>query len=110
MSKAIIGSTELGQPTERVEVVPEPTVTTGNISLIVTSSQRSGGMTTVGPGDVYEITAPTGAGNSGGPVFDRNGKVIGIYTYGRADRETTRFAIPIKFGIDLLRIQRTTPN
>lgn len=109
LSRAIIGSTELQRPGQQVAVVPEPTVTGGNISLIVTSAQRSGGVTMLGPGDAYQLTVPTGPGNSGGPVFDRNGKVIGILTYGGA-RQTHSYGIPIKFGIDLLKIQRTSPN
>ena len=42
-------------------------------------------------------------------MFDRNGKVIGIFTYG-GRRETQTYAIPIKFGMDLLKVQRITPN
>ena len=110
LSLAIINSTELDRSGRHVELVPEPTVTAGNISLIVTSTQRSGGVTTIGPGDAYQLTVPSGSGNSGGPVFDRNGKVIGIYTYGSGNRETQTFAIPIKFGIDLLTVQRVSPN
>jgi serine protease Do len=109
MSRAVINSTELDRPNQQVQIVPEPTVTGGNISLILTSAQRSGGVTTIGPGDAYQLTAATGAGNSGGPVFDRNGKVIAILTYG-GPQQTHSHAIPIKFGIDLLKTQRTAPN
>ncbi|HEY6981662.1 trypsin-like peptidase domain-containing protein [Reyranella sp.] len=109
MSRALIPSTELGNRSQHQEVVPEPTVTSGNISLISTGVQRSGGLTTVGVGDAYQLTVPSTHGNSGGPVFDHTGKVIGIFTYGTA-RETTTYAIPIKFGIELFKVQRATPK
>jgi S1-C subfamily serine protease len=58
-------------------------------------------------GEIYQLTVPSGAGNSGGPVFDQQGKVVGIFTAGAPTRETTTFAVPIKFGIDLFKLQRT---
>ncbi len=55
-------------------------------------------------GDVYELSINSaGAGNSGGPVFDVDGKVIGIYTGGdRNEAATLSWAIPIRYGIELL--------
>jgi serine protease Do len=48
----------------------------------------------------------TGAGNSGGPIFNSRGKVIGLFTYGiSAGGANTSGAIPIKYGRDLLRAQ-----
>jgi len=105
-SQAVIRSTELGDKSQHVEVVPEPTVTTGNIALITTGVRSTGEGTTIGPGDTYQLTVPSSSGNSGGPVFDHTGKVIGIFTYGTS-RETTTYAIPIKFGLDLLKVQRS---
>ena len=57
-------------------------------------------------GDSYQLsTNETGGGNSGGPVFDEKGRVIGIYTYGRTTDVTLGFCIPIRFGMELMGTQ-----
>jgi serine protease Do len=58
-------------------------------------------------GDVIQMSInSTGAGNSGGPVFNKSGKVIGLFTYGRSKGgAATTEAIPIKYGRDLLMSQ-----
>ena len=104
---AVISSIEAGQAHQRIEVVPEPTVTAGNISRMSEAAQRTGSTITGGVmGETYQLTVPSGAGNSGGPVFDHDGKVIGLFTYGTR-RETTTFAVPIKYGLDLFKVQRS---
>ncbi|MBR1506417.1 MAG: trypsin-like peptidase domain-containing protein [Eubacterium sp.] len=40
-------------------------------------------------------TAPITNGNSGGPLLDSEGRVIGINTWGRVDGQNLNFAIPI---------------
>ena len=88
------------------EEIPAPTVTPGVISRIGQPYERHGTMETFGEmGDVYQLTAGTSAGNSGGPVFDSAGKVIGIFTYGTR-RETTTFAVPIRYARELLPDQK----
>ncbi len=94
------------------EFVPEPTVTPGVISLIsITHEERVLNGSIVGDqiiskaGDVYQLTAATSAGNSGGPVFDSNGKVIALFTYG-SSKETVTRAVPIHYGRDLMPVQR----
>jgi S1-C subfamily serine protease len=39
------------------------------------------------------ISAPANRGNSGGPVLDSNGLVVGVLTAGRQDAQNTNFAI-----------------
>ena len=55
-------------------------------------------------GDVYELSINSaGSGNSGGPVFDIDGKVIGIYTGGSSNSgNSLSWAIPIRYGMELL--------
>jgi S1-C subfamily serine protease len=50
----------------------------------------------------------TGAGNSGGPVFNEKGQVIGLFTYGasRQGDASVTFAVPIRHGRQLLNPQR----
>lgn len=41
------------------------------------------------------FSAPIVHGNSGGPVFNGNGKVMGIATLGREDALAMNYAIPV---------------
>jgi serine protease Do len=92
-------------------VIPEPTVLEGIISNI------SGGVVQKGPnvimvsseGEAYQLTVnATGPGNSGGPVFDSNGKVIGMFAFEKrgSGGEVVFFAIPIKSGWEVLKLNR----
>jgi hypothetical protein len=57
-------------------------------------------------GDTYQLSSnETGGGNSGGPVFDDRGRVVGIFTYGRHGDVTLLFCIPIRFGMELMGTQ-----
>ena len=48
------------------------------------------------------ISAPVTHGNSGGPVFDVEGKLVGIVQSGRTDVSAMNYVIPIKTIIDFL--------
>jgi S1-C subfamily serine protease len=105
---ALIKTMEAGELSQRMEIVPEPTVTEGLIGRLSGGQQQVAGVTTVGGmGDAYQLTVATGPGNSGGPVFDAAGKVIGLFTYGSTRAANVTFAVPIHYGRDLLQVQRT---
>ena len=77
----------------------EPTLTQGVLSAKKTVS---GGYT------VLQTDAATTHGNSGGPVFDEQGRVVGVATFGSVDPDTGRevaglnFAVPVSIVNELL--------
>lgn len=92
----------------QVTTVPTTTVTTGNIGRIIPESSDKN-LTYSSFGDAYQLTInATGAGNSGGPMFDDKGNVIGIFFAGKADAQGTKisFAVPIKYGLELMGITK----
>ncbi len=92
----------------QVTSVPTTTVTTGNIGRIIPASSDKN-LTYSSFGDAYQLTInATGAGNSGGPMFDDKGNVIGIFFAGKADAQGTKisFAVPIKYGLELMGITK----
>jgi S1-C subfamily serine protease len=85
--------------------VPEPTVTNGLIGRVV-RGEVSGATETETFGDSYQMTAnAAGTGNSGGPVFDDRGRVIGIFfASGHTPDARVTFAVPIRYGLELMHI------
>ena len=86
--------------------VPVPTVTNGNIGRVISGTKSKDErlyFSTIG--EVYQLTInATGGGNSGGPMFDDQGRVVGIYFAGKRDVSGTQisFAVPIKYGLELM--------
>ena len=105
-----VETAEKGRVKSRIEVIPEPTVTEGIVSKLGTELTQSGSTKIVGSlGDAFQLSInSTGSGNSGGPVFNSSGKVIGLYTYGSCSGRTcVSHAVPIKHARFLLSPQRT---
>jgi len=89
--------------------VPDPTVTAGFIGRVLRGQVApAGGKDTdyfSEFGDSYQLTAnATGGGNSGGPVFDEKGRVIAIYYASRSLDARITFAVPIRYGMELMQV------
>jgi len=92
----------------QVNTVPTVTVTTGNVGRVIPASSDKN-LTYSTFGDAYQLTInATGGGNSGGPMFDDKGNVIGIFFAGKWDAQGTKisFAVPIKYGLELMGITK----
>jgi serine protease Do len=103
-------SNDFSNRSTQIITVPDPTVTDGSIGKIIRGKSTEaydkglqGYYSTIG--DYYQLTvSATGTGNSGGPVFDKEGNAIGIFTAGTmgADGARITFAVPIHYGMELM--------
>ena len=108
LTYAVVKSKDTFNQESQARVVPEVTLTTGTIAKVT----KSGDDTAAGPvnyyvpyGDRFQLNInTTGAGNSGGPLFDAQGRVIGIFFAGRQSDVQVSFAVPIKYGMELMNV------
>ncbi len=86
--------------------VPVPTVSNGNVGRMVRGSEKNSKIDDYQStfGDYYQLTInSTGGGNSGGPMFDDKGRVVGVYSAGKWEPGTSiSFAVPIKYVMELM--------
>jgi S1-C subfamily serine protease len=63
-------------------------------------------------GDVtsYQITAPVQPGNSGGPLFDDKGNIIGIINAKHVGAENASYAIKASYLMNLIDLMPTPPK
>ncbi|HYP27127.1 MAG TPA: trypsin-like peptidase domain-containing protein [Blastocatellia bacterium] len=93
----------------KVKIVPDPTVSVGNVGRVIRGSSDN---TAPGKdpiysafGDAYQLTInSTGSGNSGGPVFDDRGRVTGIFFASSRSDAMITFAVPIRYGKELMSV------
>ncbi len=108
---AVVKSKDTFNQENQSRVVPEVTLTTGTIAKVT----RAGDNADSGPvnyytpsGDRFQLNInTTGSGNSGGPLFDPQGRVIGIFFAGRSADVSVSFAVPIKYGMELMNVGPT---
>ena len=104
---AVVKSKDTFNQESQAKVVPEPTLTTGTIAKVTKSSDAvTGAMDVYTPsGDRFQLNInTTGGGNSGGPMFDAQGRVIGIFFAGRQADVSVSFAVPIKYAMELMNV------
>ena len=105
---AVVKSKDTFNQESQARVVPQVTLTTGTIAKVTKAGDSDG----QGPvhyytpsGDRFQLNInTTGAGNSGGPLFDDQGRVIGIFFAGRTSDVSVSFAVPIKYGMELMNV------
>jgi S1-C subfamily serine protease len=59
--------------------------------------------------ETIQYNCPTSPGNSGGPLFDANGVVRGIVSFGLTEGQNLNFAIPMSLASKLDRTAEVTP-
>ena len=99
----VIQSKDVFNQGTQIKMIPDPTVTTTNVGNIIRDSDEKDSNKRVSVmGDVIQLaTGSTGAGNSGGPVFDNQGRVIGIFFAGQ-QADAITYAVPIRYGKEFL--------
>lgn len=101
-------------PEDEWKQVPDPTVSQGLIGRIIRGEAPAGGEGVYDywseMGDVYQLEVQgAGPGSSGSPVYDGQGRVIGLYTYGKSTIHTRlSFAVPIRYGMELMGVSAVT--
>ncbi len=89
-----------------VTSVPVPTVSTGNVGRMVRGSEKNSKIDDYQSsfGDYFQLTINSaGSGNSGGPMFDDKGRVVGVFSVGKWEPGTAiSFAVPIKYVMELM--------
>lgn len=89
------------------QAIQEPTITQGIISA---KKEMAGGWS------IFQTDAAIHGGNSGGPLFNDDGEVIGINTFGMIDANSggmvagMNFAVPISVAMQFLREINVTPS
>jgi serine protease Do len=107
---AVFRSRDMFNRDAQRRVVPDPTLSVGNIGKIIRAADGPVDevlQTYSTNGDTYQLTiSSTGSGNSGGPMFDAFGRVIGLFFASKSGGGNQRitFAVPIRYGMQLMSV------
>lgn len=80
----------------KMRVIPDPKVVTSNVSDIRRDIESKGERRVSVMGDYFELATGTAVGASGAPIFDVQGRVIGIFVPG--DDPNVFFGVPIRYA------------
>ena len=87
---------------EEIFVLGYPMTETMGTELKVTDGIISAASGYKGDQSMYQISAAVQPGNSGGPLFDKEGNVIGVVCAKHADAENASYAIKISYLFSLI--------
>jgi serine protease Do len=105
----VIRSQDVFNRESQLKIIPDPTISVGNIGRVIRGQDSNGSNKDLlysEIGDAYQLTInSTGAGNSGGPVFDDHGRVTGIFfAGGSVGGASVTYAVPIRYGKELMSV------
>lgn len=89
------------QADENLESSPEMCIVSEGMTNRVISAAKSGT-----GGEIFGHTALTSGGNSGGPIVDKNGHLLGVHTWSVPSGQGTLYAVSVNEVIRLLDEER----
>lgn len=87
---------------DNIYVLGYPLTTTMGNNVKLTDGVISSETGFKGSNAMYQISAPVQPGNSGGPLFDEEGNVIGVVCAKHADAENVNYAVKISYLFNLI--------
>jgi len=94
--QAAVLSSKPASPGQRVYAIGNPVGSGMVLSKTITPGIVSGVDRVIDDVSYYQISAAVNPGNSGGPLCDRKGQVVGLVTLKFTDVENVGFAIPLR--------------
>ncbi len=102
-----LGNSDALEPGQRIYVLGNP-LGSQDLSATISDGLISGLRNWQTIGRVIQVSAPLSHGNSGGPVLDEHGMVIGVVAFKLAKGELLNFAIPSRDLAGLLKNVNST--